>query len=401
MSTGKTTIIAASLVSVGVGAALALGSSNGQGDSSAGEQSSGNGGDHATGGESGQNGLGEFHPFSFSLISDLAFTVGEGSPPPGDDPNDPSGASTGAGMPHSFTFFDYGAHLSLAVSSKLITSYKHGGGGSPPPPPPPPPPPSGTSVNDDNSGPAPPIFGPITFLVLISYLLCQRALDNQKEFESSQKETSSSSANGTATNDSSLGSSSFSSGILGLGNDSFPLIVDILEPMLDSFEDFFGNESVHFASSNIAPTLEIALSPSPTPVTFEFWDADAAGRVPVSLYEPMPTSPNVLPFLEVTTCSVDDKPPSRSISTLLRIVAALHTLFTVFLCGIVVYLLSYVTFSGFGNDAAPEDMDEVEVSLISLQLHVYVFFSHYRSTIVLSAQTHSRPSGGPCHLSTC
>ena len=108
-STSKTAIIAAYLVSVGVGVALALGSSNAQGGSSAGEESPGNGGDPATGGDSGQNDLGESDLFSSSSISDLAFPVGEGSPPPGDNPNDPSGAGNGTGMPHSFTSSDYGA----------------------------------------------------------------------------------------------------------------------------------------------------------------------------------------------------------------------------------------------------------------------------------------------------
>jgi hypothetical protein len=209
--------------------------------------------------------------------------------------------------------------------------------------------------------------------VLLSYLLCKRALDNQKkrEFESSEEDISSSSKNVTPTVDSSLDESSFSSNILGLANASSPLFVEV-QPTLDSFEDFVGNESVPFVSSDVAPILKIALSAFPPPATVEFWDvADAARRIPVALYEPMPASPNVLPLLEVTTCSTDDKPPLRTVSTLLRIVAALLTLFTVFLCGMVVYILSYITFSGFGNDAAPEDMDEVEVSLVSPQPLVF------------------------------
>jgi len=55
-STGKTTIISASLVSFSVGAALALGSSNASGDPSADEECSGNGRDHDTVDDSGQNG---------------------------------------------------------------------------------------------------------------------------------------------------------------------------------------------------------------------------------------------------------------------------------------------------------------------------------------------------------
>jgi hypothetical protein len=113
---GKTTIIAASLVSVGVGAALALGSTNARGDSLANEETSGNGGDHATGDDFGQNGLGEFDLFSSSPIPDLAFPVGEGSHPPDDDPNGPSGASNSVGMLYSSSYFDYGAHLFLNIS---------------------------------------------------------------------------------------------------------------------------------------------------------------------------------------------------------------------------------------------------------------------------------------------
>jgi len=42
------------------------GSSNAQGDSSAGKESPGTGGDHAAGGDSDENGLGEFHLFGSS-----------------------------------------------------------------------------------------------------------------------------------------------------------------------------------------------------------------------------------------------------------------------------------------------------------------------------------------------
>lgn len=117
-STGKTiTIIAATLVSVSVGAALSLGSLNVQGESSAGEESSGNSDDHATNhkDDSEKNGLGEFHLFSSLSISDLASTVGEGFPPY-DNPNNPPGTSNGAGMLHFFTSFGHGAHISLAIS---------------------------------------------------------------------------------------------------------------------------------------------------------------------------------------------------------------------------------------------------------------------------------------------
>jgi hypothetical protein len=216
-------------------------------------------------------------------------------------------------------------------------------------------------VDDDNSG-SPPVFGPITFLVLLSYLLCKRALDNEKkELESSQENISSSS-----NIESSLDASSF---VSGLGNTS-SLFVDV-QPMLNSFEDFVGNESVHVASSDIAPILEIALSAFPPPATVEFWDADATRRIPVARYEPMPTSRNVLLLHDISTCSADDKPTPSTVSSLLRIVEVLYTLFTVFFCSIVVYILAYVTCSG-SNDAAPEDMDDAEASFVSPTSRIFL-----------------------------
>jgi hypothetical protein len=216
-------------------------------------------------------------------------------------------------------------------------------------------------VDDDNSG-SPPIFGPITFLVLLSYLLCKRALDNEKkEFEPSQENISSSS-----NVESSLDASSF---VSGLGNTS-SFFVDV-QPMLNSFEDFVGNESVHVASSDIAPILEIALSAFPPPATVEFWEVDTARRIPVARYEPMPASRNVLLLHDVSTCPADDKPTPSTVSSLLRIVEVLYTLFTVFLCGIVIYLLTYVTFSG-SNDAAPEDMDDAEASFVSPTSRIFL-----------------------------
>ena len=362
-STGKTTIIYASLVSLGVGAALALGSSNVQGDPSAGEESSGNGRDNDTGDESGQNGLGEFYPFSSSPIPDLI--IGDGSPPPGDNPDDPSGTSNGAGMPRSLTLFSHGVHLSLGVSSKPMTYYTRDGGGSPPPPPPP----GGTAIDNDNSGPTPSTFGPITLLVLLSYLLCRRALDSRKKaFGSSQ-------ANISSTFSHSMPDVDFSfdaySGILDLAKASSPLVVEV-QPTLDSFEDFIGNESVPFASLDITPILEIALSASAFPAAIEFWNADVAQRIPVALHEPMPASSNVLQLHEVRTCSADDNPHPSSPSALLHVIKIFLTLFAVLFCGIVVYLLSYITSSGFGNDATPEDMNEVEVSFASLKNHVSI-----------------------------
>jgi len=93
--------VAASLISVGVGAALALGRSSAQGNnSSSGEGDSGNNGsDNTINGDSGRNSLGKLPFFSFSPISDLAFTAGEGSPP-GDSPNDPPVVRNNVGRSH-------------------------------------------------------------------------------------------------------------------------------------------------------------------------------------------------------------------------------------------------------------------------------------------------------------
>ena len=85
----------------------------------------------------------------------------------------------------------------------------------------------------------------------------------------------------------------------------------------------------------------------------------------------MPASSNVLQFHDNMTCSADDKPTPNTILALSRIVEVLFKLFTAFLCSIVVYLLSYITFFGFANNAVPEDMDEIEVSLASPQHHVF------------------------------
>ena len=155
------------------------------------------------------------------------------------------------------------------------------------------------------------------------------------------------------------------SSIFDLDNTSSPLVVEV-QPTLDSFEDFIGNESVPFVSLDITPILEIALSASPPPAAIEFWNADVAQRIPDALHEPMPASPNVLRLHEVTTCSADDNPPPSSVSALLHVIEVFHAMFSVFFCGVVVYLLGYITSSGFDNEATPEDMNEVEVSFASL-----------------------------------
>jgi hypothetical protein len=144
------------------------------------------------------------------------------------------------------------------------------------------------------------------------------------------------------------------------------LIVDV-QPALGLFADCVDNESAQLALSSIAAGLETALSSSPPPATIDFWDACGAQRIPKSLYQPLPSSPNVLLLHETTTCSGNDTLTPTTVSTLVRIPEAIFTLFLVFFCGIVAFLLSFITFTEFAYGAEPEDMDEVDVSVISSQ----------------------------------
>lgn len=162
--------------------------------------------------------------------------------------------------------------------------------------------------------------------MLLPYLLCKRASDNRKakEFGLSQQDISCSSNHVTLTINPSFNPPPFFSSALSLTNFSFLLIVGVRPPTLDSFID---NESVHFKSSDIVPVFEIALSDSdsPPPATIEFWNADAARRFLFALYEPIPPSPNVLPFHNNMTCSADDKPTPNTVSALLPIVEVFYT----------------------------------------------------------------------------
>jgi hypothetical protein len=86
------------------------------------------------------------------------------------------------------------------------------------------------------------------------------------------------------------------------------------------------------------------------PLPVEFLDADAVRRLPVALYAPMHALPNVLPFHNNMTYSANDKPTPDIVSTLLRIGSSFIR-YSIFLCVIFAYLLSYIVFSGFANDA--------------------------------------------------
>ena len=246
-------------------------------------------------GDSEQNGLSELHLFSSLPIPHIAFTVGEGSPAPEDSPNYPFGTSNGGYATLLYVLWPWCLYIIppfLQVDEGLRARFD--GAGSLPPPPPP----SGVGVDGDNSRPTSSTFGPITLLMLSSYLLCRRALGDwkAKEFELSQQDISCSSGHVTPTIATSFDAPPFFESALGLTNVSSPLIVDVQPPTLNSFEDSIGNGSVHFVSFDILPVLEIALSASPSPATIEFGDADAVRKLPVALYEPIHAFPNVLPF---------------------------------------------------------------------------------------------------------
>jgi hypothetical protein len=234
-----------------------------------------------------------------------------------------------------------------AVSSKSSGGHRCDAGGSPPPPPPPP---TGSGVDDDESDSTPSTIGPLTYLVLVSYLLGKRALETRrlKDFGLSLSDSSSSSTLVTAS-DSTL---DLGSSVLGSVNASSPLIVEV-QPTWDSFDD----ESAQLVSTSIASALEIAISSSLPPATVDFWDAYGTQKIPVALYQPPPSSPNVLLLHETTTCSVDDNPTPDTISVLLPLVKALYTLFIISFCGAAAFLASFISFTEFARETNMDSSD--------------------------------------------
>ena len=96
-------------------------------------------------------------------------------------------------------------------------------------------------------------------------------------------------------------------------------------------------------------------------------------------HKAFPTSPNALPLHKNTFCSLNDKPTLidtllmvssmlvsvmkfAALSVLMFAVDALHSLFTVFICGTAAWVISIVTQSGFDYEAEPENIDETSVS---------------------------------------
>jgi len=232
----------------------------------------------------------------------------------------------------------------------------------------------GCGMEDDKPGFIPSAFGPLTFLVLMSYLFVKRALEYLSTIKDQRAklglcqalpDAPSLSTHVTTTNPS-LDVSLSVSNFLGSVNISSSLIVDV-QPTRVSFEDCVEDQ---LAFSSIAAFLEIPLSSSPPPATDEFWDAYGIQRVPVTLYQPMTSSPNILLLHETTTCSVDNSPTPTTVSAFMRFMCIIESFVIVSLCGTVAFLLSSII--GFFNYAEPEDIDKVNVSIVLLPSLIFL-----------------------------
>jgi hypothetical protein len=143
----------------------------------------------------------------------------------------------------------------------------------------------------------------------------------------------------------------------------------------DSLDDLVEEEFTSFSPSATTPVL-VASSPPPTTVNIQ--NASGARTVAAS-HDSLPTSPDILSLRENVFCSINDKPTLIDIlmmlysmflsvmkfavfSVLMFVVDALHSIFTVFVCGTVAWVVSLVTQSGFDHEAEPEDIDGASVS---------------------------------------
>ena len=119
----------------------------------------------------------------------------------------------------------------------------------------------------------------------------------------------------------------------------------------------------------------VASLPPPSAVDIQ----NTPGSRTVTASHNLRTSPNVLPLHENTFCSISDKPTLvdilmmlysmllsvmkfAALSVLMFVVDALHSLFTVFVCGTAAWVVGLVTQSGFDHEAEPEDIDGASVS---------------------------------------
>lgn len=239
----------------------------------------------------------------------------------------------------------------LSDSSRSPGGYRSQARGSPPPPPPPP---SGCAVYDGKPRPPPPAVDWTSFLMVLSYLIIKFNLRRKaKESADLQHLT----LDGLSSTD-----------------DGSPTPVGL---SWDSLDDLFEDE---FTSRSFLPsaTMSAVVAFSPPPSSFNIQNASGARTVATS-HDSLPTSPNILSLHENIFCSINDKPTLIDflmllysmllsvmkfavLSILVFVVGALHSLFTVFVCGTAAWVVSFVTQSGFDHEAEPEDIDGASVS---------------------------------------
>ena len=167
----------------------------------------------------------------------------------------------------------------------------------------------------------------------------------------------------------------------------------------DSLDDLVEDEFTSFSQSN---TTSVPVTSSLSQSTVNIQNGSGAQTITAS-HNVLPTSPNVLPLHKNTFCSLNDKP--TLINTLLMVysmlvsvmkfavlsvlifsVDALHSLFTVFICGTAAWVVGLVTQSGFDHEAEPEDIDEASVSG-----NDYVSQNIYISPAAFLLHDHRRP----------
>ena len=171
-------------------------------------------------------------------------------------------------------------------------------------------------------------------------------------------------------------------------DDGFPITVSNTSVGIswDSLDDLIEDELTSFSPSATTSVLVVS---SPPPATVNIQNASGARTLATS-HVSLPTSPNILSLHENIFCSINDKPTLIDIlmmlssmllsvvkfavfSVLMFVVDALHSLFTVFICGTAAWVVSLVTQSGFDHEAEPEDIDGASVSdNNSISRNIYV-----------------------------
>jgi hypothetical protein len=240
----------------------------------------------------------------------------------------------------------------LSVSSRSPGGHRCEAGGSPPPPPPP----SGCAIDDGKPWPPPAAVDWTSFFMVLFYLISKfNPRRKAKELSDLQHLT-----------------------LAGLSStdDGSPITASHTPVGLswDSLDDLVEDEFTSFSPS---ATTSVLVASSP-PSTVIIQNASGARTIATS-HGSLPTSPNLLSLHENVFCSINDKPTLIDIlmmlysmllsvmkfavfSVLIFVVDALHSIFTVFVCGTAAWVVCLVTQSGFDHEAEPEDIDGASVS---------------------------------------